>query len=233
MKPSDIFIAAVPGVERLDVRIHRRQSPVTVLGPGSRAVIWVQGCSLGCRGCIIPESWARNTGETISVAALTSWVLQQPEIDGVTFSGGEPMEQALPLAEVIDNVRKSSDLGVVCYTGYTIEHIRDHGTSEQRDLLTRIDLLIDGLYVESLHAPLLWRGSSNQRLIPLSDRYLNVLPEPGSNTDRCAGLELFMESNGAFSFAGVPPENGFRKRFQALMLERGVAVATEREGDLT
>jgi anaerobic ribonucleoside-triphosphate reductase activating protein len=233
MKHSDIPIAAVPGVERQDVRIHRRRSPVTVLGPGNRAVIWVQGCSLGCCGCIIPESWAPNTGETISVAALTAWVLQQREIDGVTFSGGEPMEQALALAQIIDDVRKSSDLGVVCYTGYTFEHLRDHGTSEQRDFLTRIDLLIDGLYVESLHAPFLWRGSSNQRLIPLSDRYLHVIPEPGSDTDRCAGLELFMGSDGAFSFAGVPPENGFRRRFQALMLERGVSVATGREGDLT
>jgi anaerobic ribonucleoside-triphosphate reductase activating protein len=82
------------------------------------------------------------------------------------------MEQAQALIQLIDSVRTSSDLGVVCYTGYSWEYIRDRGTDEQKDFLTRIDLLIDGPYVQSLHAPLLWRGSSNQRLLPLSNRYL-------------------------------------------------------------
>jgi hypothetical protein len=63
-------------------------------------------------------------------------------------------------------------------------------------------------------------------------RLLDSIPVFGSNEDRCAGLELLVEEDGTFSFAGVPPESGFRARFHSLMLERGVSVATSRNKDL-
>jgi anaerobic ribonucleoside-triphosphate reductase activating protein len=212
------------------VRIQRRHAPVTVLGPGRRAVIWVQGCTLGCVGCLIPESWHKHAGERVSLQDLAKWVLSQPEIEGITLSGGEPMQQALELLRLIDLLRGVRDLGVVCYTGYTVDHIREKGTEDQKALVERVDLLIDGPYVQRLHIPLLWRGSSNQRLIPISSRYLSSIPGGAAGTDHCAGLELFVEDDGGFSFAGVPPEAGFRDRFEQLMQERGVIVTPGKQG---
>src|SRR4051812_23018477 len=101
------------------LRIFRRDAPITVLGPGNRAVIWVQGCPLACPGCIVPDSWYATGGETISVHALVNWITDQKDIEGITLSGGEPMAQAEPLSELIRNVQSQADLGVVCYTGYT------------------------------------------------------------------------------------------------------------------
>ena len=208
--------------------VHRCEAPVSVLGPGKRAVIWVQGCSVGCRGCIIPESWRRSDGEAVSTEDLVRWVFRQQDIEGVTLSGGEPMEQPVPLARLADALG-GHGLGIVCYSGYTLEHLLQRGSKAQRDLLTRIDLLIDGPYVEGLHAPLLWRASSNQRLIPLSDRYVSYLPPINGQEDVPAGLELFVEANGGFSFAGVPPSPGFRDEFRARLLGHGVRVGMERE----
>jgi len=60
------------------LRIFERRSPVKVLGPYARAVIWVQGCDFGCKGCIVPESWDRDTGEEVDISELVTWVLNQP-----------------------------------------------------------------------------------------------------------------------------------------------------------
>ncbi|MCW3052632.1 MAG: hypothetical protein JWN14_1802, partial [Chthonomonadales bacterium] len=176
------------------LRIFRREAPVTVLGPGSRAVIWVQGCPFACRNCIVPESWEAEGGEQISVAELASWVLEQPEIEGLTLSGGEPMAQAAALTQLIRQVVAQRDLSVVCYTGYTHEHLCGHGTPDQQRFLQHIDLLIDGVYLEQRHADLLWRGSANQRLICLSERYRELVATQTAKTDRSAGIEFFMDS---------------------------------------
>lgn len=207
--------------------VHRCQAPVTVLGPGKRAVIWVQGCSLGCKGCIIPESWRRFDGESVGTEHLAKWVFRQQGIEGVTFSGGEPMQQPAALAQLA-GVLQGRGLGIVCYSGYTLEDLLRSGSDHQRELLTRIDLLIDGPYIDALHAPLLWRGSSNQRLIPLSNRYVGYLPSNG-HRDVTAGLELFFDADGGFSFAGVPPERGFRHEFRARLLRHGVTVKAEKD----
>jgi anaerobic ribonucleoside-triphosphate reductase activating protein len=131
----------------------------------------------------------------MSVQEVSQWLLSIPEIEGVTLSGGEPMQQAGLLAEVLRQVRPHRDLGVVCYTGYRYEALR---LPSQKALLEHVDLLIDGPYRQDLHADLLWRASSNQRLLCLTNRY--VLP-----ADRSAGLEWSFQPDGRMAFAGVPP----------------------------
>jgi anaerobic ribonucleoside-triphosphate reductase activating protein len=188
-------------------------------------VIWVQGCPFACKGCIVPESWPIEDGEETAVDELTDWVLAQPELEGVTFSGGEPMEQAGALASLVDRVRASADLGVVCYTGYRLEVLRTRGSEEQRALVARTDLLIDGVYIESEHADLRWRGSSNQRLLPLTDRYRADVESILEERDRSAGLEFFLNDEGAFGFAGVPAKPGFRAEFEQRLRSMGVTVS--------
>ena len=97
------------------LRIFRRQSSVRVLGPYQRAVIWVQGCDWGCRGCIVPESWSKTAGELVSLEDLQAWILAQSEIEGITFSGGEPMLQADALTELVDRVRQERDLAIILF----------------------------------------------------------------------------------------------------------------------
>jgi len=206
------------------LRIFRRQSPVRVLGPYQRAVIWVQGCDWGCRGCIVPESWSKTVGELVSLEDLQAWILAQPEIEGITFSGGEPMLQTDALTELVDRVRQERDLGVVCYTGFSRQRLEAQGTLAQRALLSRVDLLIDGLYRENQHGNLLWRGSSNQGLHLLTERYRTVLATMLARGDVSAGLEFVSSTERELYFTGVPEQVGFRSAFEAKLQSKGILV---------
>lgn len=206
------------------LRIFRRQSPVIVLGPHKRVVIWVQGCKFACPGCVVPESWDEGGGEVLTITELADWILVQADIEGITFSGGEPMLQAAALVNLIDRVRQFKDLGVICYTGYQWSQLQQQGTKAQISLLDRIDLLIDGTYIESLHGDLLWRGSSNQRLLMLTARYQNVVMQQLATGDHSAGLEFGVDLTGAFYFTGVPARKGFRDEFEAKMQQRGIKI---------
>lgn len=205
------------------LRIFRKQAPVQVLGPSKRAVIWVQGCPFTCGGCIVPESWDARGGEAVDVAVLSDWVLSQPDLEGITLSGGEPMLQAGALVALIDRLRTQADLGVVCYTGYTWETLQQQGNTDQLALLDRLDLLIDGRFQAAEQADLLWRGSRNQRLLALSDRYRPLLPQE-PEADRSAGLEFGMDAAGTLFFSGVPPQADFRQRFEAGLRQRGILL---------
>lgn len=178
------------------VRVFRTDPGCEVLGPGRRAVIWVQGCTLACKGCLVPRSWPAQ-GPERSVAELADWILQLPDIEGITLSGGEPFQQAEALATLVTEVRRQRDLGVVCYTGYALADLAG------KPLLDQIDLLIDGPYRQAEHADLLWRGSANQRLHYLTGRYSPAPQDVG------AGLEFRFDSDGRFAFAGVPPWPGY------------------------
>lgn len=207
------------------LRYYHRESRTRVLGPGFRAVLWLQGCRHGCPGCIVPESWPEEGGRLLPVPEAVEWVLSC-DVEGLTVSGGEPMLQAAALVALADGLRRERDLGLMVYTGYRLEGLQSRGTPEQRELLERVDLLVDGLYLEGRHGDLLWRGSSNQRLLALTDRYRSMLPEPGTPEDRGAGLEFRVEEGGAFQFVGVPPRPGFRPTLEAELDRRGVRLAT-------
>ncbi|HEY3331136.1 MAG TPA: 4Fe-4S single cluster domain-containing protein [Capsulimonadaceae bacterium] len=207
------------------LRIFRTESPVTVLGPGKRAVVWVQGCHLGCSGCVVPESWDASGGTSVAAATIAEWILAQPDIEGVTFSGGEPMIQATALRQIVEIICGHRDLGVMVYTGYTLEFLQRNADKAQVALLDVTDLLVDGSYIESRHANRLWRGSDNQRLICLTPRYESLVGDLLPSNDRSAGVEVITDSDGAFGFVGVPPRPGFRRQFIDKMAEFGVVVA--------
>ena len=198
--------------EDVPIRLHRLDSPVTTLGPFSRAVIWVQGCPFNCKGCITRESIDPTGGFEMSVREIADWVIAQEGVEGITLSGGEPMEQSGALALVIDLAKDAKDLGIVCYTGYTLEAIRKAGRKDKLDLVSRTDLLIDGQYIPEKHADLLWRGSSNQRLIHLTDRYRAEVEMLTSEGDHSAGVEVKLNQSGKLEFTGVPATPGFRDR---------------------
>lgn len=146
--------------------------PLTeVEGPNKRFCLWVQGCKKHCVGCWAKETWEFGIGTDFSVEELTELITNQKEIEGVTFLGGEPFEQAEPLSRFAQNVKKLG-LSVVCFTGYTIEELRAKNSQAVNKLLENIDLLVDGGFEKDnfdLSRP--WVGSSNQRYIFLTDFY--------------------------------------------------------------
>lgn len=189
----------------------------TVLGPGVRAVVWVQGCPLRCPGCITPEYLPETGGELVSVSRLAERILDLDDLDGVTFSGGEPFAQADALADLVELLREGRDLSVMAYSGFRIEHLRERGGPERR-LLAGLDLLVDGTYQRERHADLRWRGSSNQRLHILTERHQHLLAEP----DVSAGLEVAVRQDGALDPIGVPPVPDFRDRFFDHLASAGI-----------
>lgn len=203
--------------------VARRLDRCTVLGPGARAVVWVQGCPLRCRGCVAAETLPFEGGTPYTVAQLADWLCELPDVEGVTLSGGEPFSQAAALAALLDAVRaRRPGFSAMAYSGFRHEALRK-GDPDRRALLSRLDLLVDGPYVASRHAALRWRGSANQRLIALTDRYAHLRSMP----DTSAGVELTVEADGSLSWAGVPPTPGFRAGLEQRLAARGFVLHTE------
>ncbi|MEM9922313.1 MAG: 4Fe-4S single cluster domain-containing protein [Cyanobacteria bacterium P01_D01_bin.50] len=137
-----------------------------VNGPGSRAVIWVQGCKRECASCFNPESWSFEINKLESVDSLRKKILSKPGNTGVTFSGGEPFWQAGALASLARKV-KAAGLNVMAFSGLTLEQLQsEQAPAGAKELLEQLDILIDGPFVESLaiNSPDSPVSSSNQRV---------------------------------------------------------------------
>lgn len=140
------------------------------LGPGLRSVIWVQGCPIHCKGCIAPEWIPFKPAMQMSPDEIVEKILFK-EMTGLTISGGEPIEQAQGLTQVIHLARQRRDIDVICFTGYRYEQLlKDGRRKEIIEFLKQIDVLIDGPYIASKNEVTGLRGSSNQRIIHLTPR---------------------------------------------------------------
>jgi anaerobic ribonucleoside-triphosphate reductase activating protein len=142
-------------------------------GPGVRAVIWVQGCSLGCPGCYNPGTHEHSPRHIVPAEDLADWISSLEGIEGITFSGGEPFEQARGVSEIIRLARaKRPELSVFIFTGYDMDELHSSSDEGVARLLGMADMLSSGRYVAaSRDSSLLWRGSSNQELVYLTNRY--------------------------------------------------------------
>lgn len=140
------------------------------LGPGKRFAIWAQGCPRSCFKCASPELQPTGEGKSVDVETFADMIVQTPEINGITISGGEPMMQADALEALLDAVsRERPELTVILFTGFRIEDLQ---SQRHRALLRHVDVLIDGEYVDSLNDDIGLRGSSNQRILFLTPRLL-------------------------------------------------------------
>lgn len=172
-----------------------------VLGPGCRYVVWTQGCMRRCKGCLTPESQPLDGGVEISVSDLAADIVLNTAIDGITISGGEPMLQAEALTAMLRMVRQHRpELSVIVYTGATFEALQEDIIAGE--LLKYVDVLIDGEYVESKNDGLGIRGSSNQRIIPITHRldpYLEYMRTGARRVERIAS------SAETYTTIGIPP----------------------------
>jgi anaerobic ribonucleoside-triphosphate reductase activating protein len=141
-----------------------------VNGPGLRRVLYSQGCKHNCKGCFNPETHPFVGGELRDMDEIISDIKNNPILKGVTFSGGDPFEQADKFAYISKNV-KALGLNVWCYTGYTLEYIIEHMYERTgwQELMQYIDVLVDGKFEEDKKDnSLKYRGSSYQRIIDIN-----------------------------------------------------------------
>lgn len=136
-------------------------------GPGFRFVLFTQGCPHHCEGCQNPQTHDPAGGTEISTEEIVHQLLSNPLTDGITFSGGEPFEQAADCAVIARQAREQG-INVWTYTGYTFEQLYEKMKSDvgAEELLKLTDVLVDGRFVLAQKSyDVAWRGSRNQRLI--------------------------------------------------------------------
>ena len=137
-------------------------------GEGRRKVIFAQGCKHHCKGCFNPSTHDFNGGYECDTDKIVERINNDYMIDGVTFSGGDPFEQAEAFAEIAKKI--NPELDIWCYTGYTLQELLDKANEKPEwvDLLTNIDVLVDGRFEEDKKdRNLKFKGSSNQNIIQL------------------------------------------------------------------
>ena len=184
----------------MKINLHDFLPRSTENGPGTRAVIWVQGCTLSCPGCFNPATHDRRVRRLIAVEELAAKVLEIPGIEGVTISGGEPFLQAKALAE-FGRKMQDADRGVLIFSGFAYEALSQSGNPDWEALLTVCDLLIAGPFVQELACSLALRGSSNQTLQYLSKRYRSLRSQLEQSTN---SVEILIEENGQLLVTGFP-----------------------------
>ena len=140
-------------------------------GPGFRFTLFTQGCPHNCEGCHNPETHDYNGGSEMSTDEVIKKLLSNPLTDGITFSGGEPFEQAGDCA-VIARAARENGLNVWAYSGYTFEELlaKTEKHPEIMELLKLTDVLVDGRFILAQRSlSLKWRGSANQRIIDVPE----------------------------------------------------------------
>lgn len=175
--------------------LYMRIVSTEALGPYKRYALWTQGCKKRCPGCISPDAQPMQGGFLVPVSKLITEILDSSYIEGITISGGEPFLQQDALCELIDQVRQHRDIGVIVYTGMEYSEVAD------MPLLQRCDLLIDGEYIEELNDDRSLRGSSNQNVICITDRYRELINQyygqPGRKME-------FVQKDGNLNMVGIP-----------------------------
>ncbi|PRC92898.1 4Fe-4S single cluster domain-containing protein [Solimicrobium silvestre] len=208
------------------ININKAHFPVTVLGPGRRIGIWLQGCSIGCKNCVSQDTWDATPSRLMTVAQLLTWCKQTSdaqEMDGITISGGEPFDQPAALSALLDGLhqwRTSSQHGfdILCYSGYPLTTLQKNHSA----ILAKLDALIPEPYIDNKPLTDLWRGSSNQSLQLLSARaeqkyapYLNnSVVESGKH------IQAMLDGKKVW-YIGIPAR-GDMAALEALCQERGV-----------
>ena len=138
-----------------------------VNGTGLRKVFFSQGCTHKCKECFSPFTWDFKGGKLIDIDELVKQVKDEYYLDGVTFSGGDPFQQADKFAILAKELKKMN-INIWCYTGYTWEELMELSKTDNnvKELVNNCDVIVDGPYIPKKHNPnLKFKGSSNQRII--------------------------------------------------------------------
>jgi anaerobic ribonucleoside-triphosphate reductase activating protein len=200
-----------PGSGAQSLRLHDFLECSRANGPGRRAVLWVQGCSLSCPGCFNPGTHSFSAGQTVPIDQLFARIRASGAgLEGLTVSGGEPMQQADAVAALLARIRRDTALSVVLFTGFTWAELvgKRSGGVQQRFLpaaagveavLRQVDVLIAGRYDQNRRLASALTGSANKTIHFLTARYtpadLQAVPE----------AEVLITPRGETVLSGIEP----------------------------
>jgi len=197
-------------------------------GPGCRAVVWLQGCTLDCPGCFNPESHAFQGGQSIAIQDLLHQITAgQSAIEGVTISGGEPLQQVTGVTALLRELKADTDLSVLLFTGYTwnevhrmddgdphrVQNTRRPSVEVERSLRTvngepscgspeflrYVDVLLTGRFQRNLRVARGLLGSANKEIHFLTDRY------GPADLESVPEAELVLSPSGEVLSTGIDP----------------------------
>lgn len=170
-----------------------------IYGPGKRLVVWLQGCSLACEGCWNQDMWSFRERNLLHRQALLEMILASPVIEGITLLGGEPLQQAANTLWLLRQLRESSTLTVILYSGFTLAEVHAMGMLNSIDQM--VDLFISGRYQKAQRTTFhQWIGSTNQEF---------YYPESSRITARSARVnevEIIISEHGDVRMLGYPKD---------------------------
>jgi anaerobic ribonucleoside-triphosphate reductase activating protein len=138
-------------------------------GPGIRYVIFFQGCNIHCFNCQNKHTWDPKGGYPLSSDVIVEQIKNNPILQGITLSGGEALLQKESCLYLIDEAHKIN-LDVILYTGSTYESLVAQNDKIIDEILSKVDYLCDGPYVDSKRSlTIFFRGSTNQRFIDMKE----------------------------------------------------------------
>jgi anaerobic ribonucleoside-triphosphate reductase activating protein len=193
MEPYAIGLALNIGLTASHSKIH---------GPGTRFVIWVQGCSIHCPGCANTDLWEFNQGKLRTISDLMQEIQSIEGIEGITITGGEPLDQAKAVGKLISRC-KATGLTAVLYSGYEPDEIAED--PEKQNAMDLADIVILGRFQKENQSSFLrWRGSSNKEFIFHNEEYKHQLDQLGNNINE---VEIHIYEDGSIIIAGYPDED--------------------------
>ncbi len=197
------------------MQIARFEPSTTVEGPGTRAAVWFQGCSLLCANCCNPQMQTKDAGKYMSCSDLLERMIGQPN-DGLTLLGGEPLDQADELFSLLSDLKSCYNGNIMLFTGYTWEQIQSD--NRLKNAAELCDLVIAGPFVEQQASrKRRWIGSDNQTVHFITERMSFLGPDwPKDKTE----IEVLIK-DGEILVNGsvIDRENELEKMFASLLKE--------------
>jgi len=179
------------------IRLHAFEPASRANGPGLRAVVWFQGCTLNCFGCFNPATHELRGGYETDTERLAAEILTQADqIEGISVSGGEPFQQPEALQDLLARLAGTS-LSRLVFSGLTLDEIQ--ALPGGPAILRQSDVLIAGRYVASKHAGHRLLGSANQQIHLLSTRYTRA------DLAAVPPRELILHRDGTVTVSGFSP----------------------------
>ena len=178
----------------MSLRLHAQPGISYANGPGRRLVLWLQGCTLGCAGCFNPSTHSKTPYLDFSIQDFRSWLEENP-VDGLSISGGEPLQQSSQLLPFLMAAQSEYHLSIIMFTGYTLEEIQLQ--PEMAAVAANVDVLIAGRFDEKQPSTHPMLGSANQTI-----HFLTTVYEP-EDLVKVPDAEVNIAQDGSIQWSGV------------------------------
>lgn len=189
----------------MKLKLHKVINRTVANGPGKRVGVWFQGCTLGCKGCFNQQTHPIHGGMQITTDEFIEQFLApqigNPEVEGVTFSGGEPLQQWSALKEILTWVSKNAPAwSVIVFTGYTLDELSLFPW--QAELRSTVDVIIAGRYQQENRQATKLIGSSNKEMLFCTERYSQ------GDFQNIPTAEVRIAIDGSITMTGIRPVEG-------------------------